>query len=249
MSNPISQVLILRAGQPLLVRTLLRFDAPFQKYPHFGVWSYLFDTPSGVVVFDTGPYYNSLLGIIRRSSGNTDLILTALKKYFPQKTVSQIWLSHYHFDHSENAPHLQKQVKKLFNNCPPIRLHQNDLEEKKYLLLFRKNLEKIYRQAGHPSWLIGSPLVEGEELGDSSFSVLLTPGHTTGTIALISHQYRTMVTGWPKINSPLLRTFQNLANEDPADFSLSFQKTPSDYQLYSYHPALPKTYPLHRLFP
>ena len=38
------------------------------------------------------------------------MIIKTLKEHFSNKTISEIYVSHYHFDHSENAPELQNKI-------------------------------------------------------------------------------------------------------------------------------------------
>jgi glyoxylase-like metal-dependent hydrolase (beta-lactamase superfamily II) len=239
-----SEILIKKGNQVILARVLCKFDIPKGKYPSWGVWSYLIGTKNGVYVFDVGPKYNTLLNSRRKLTHNQDLIHKALNKYFSHKNILQIIISHYHHDHSQIAPEIQRCEYEKTGNVPPIRLHQNDLKKKRKPRPYPQSLEKIFKKAGYKNWFLGSPLIDGEQLPESDFFVMHTPGHTSGAVSLISHKHKIMIGGW-WINSnihPLAKTLVKTIDEDKKSFKISTKKTKpfKKYTVYTHHPALPK---------
>jgi glyoxylase-like metal-dependent hydrolase (beta-lactamase superfamily II) len=238
------EILIQDNGKIILARVLLQFDLVTLKYPKTGVWCYLLDTPDGIIVYDPGPKYKGLLNFFRKTSGethNTEKIFSALNTFFPNKKVTQIICSHYHYDHSENAPELQSQAYTLFGYLPPIRLHKNDLQRKKFLSIFPTSLECIFKEAGFTTWILGEPVQDEEVLPGGIFKYLHTPGHTSGHIALRSDHYKVIITGWvTRIPNPIVRCCMDwFINEDPNVFPDTRKKEIQEgFTYYFHHPEV-----------
>jgi len=246
-SKLISEVIVKENNVPKVVRVLLKFNIPIRRYPNFGVWCYLFDTGKDVVIFDSGPKYQSGMPILlfrrfTKKSDNSDRILSTLKKYFPDKTIREILLSHYHFDHSELAPELQNRVYDMFGNTPPIRLHSSDMDDNKRLMkIYRDSINKIYKKVGYESWVFGQPIKDNEVVKGTDFFVTHLPGHTCGTVGLISHKYKTVICGWwvNHVDNPLVRIATKAVNENKKMLEESIKKIQFDsYTYYFYHPVI-----------
>ncbi len=199
-----------------LIRVLLQYDMWKWKYPKSGVWSYLINTPKGITVFDTGPYYNTLFGNKGKLTDNSAKILVAIDKYFNAKPIHQIILSHYHHDHSQNAPNLQISNKNKYGVIAPIRIHENDHLNKKLLGVFNTSLNNIFKNAGYTEAALGTPLIDGEKLEGTDFEIIHLPGHTHGSVGLINHKDKIVICGWWDSKSPNIITqiAMKLINED-----------------------------------
>lgn len=244
MPNSISEVVLKKNQQPLVVRVLLQFNLPLCPYPHFGVYSYLFKTKAGITILDTGPYWQRCMGlrpVFMRQTKNPERILQTLEKYFPKTKVNQIILSHYHFDHSETAPALQKELKKRFGFQPPIRVHHCELEPKKYLKFFKFNLEKVFKKAKFRNWTIGKPIKHNELLPGTDFKIQHTPGHTTGCISIVSKSKKVVFGPWwleDDINK-ILNFLLRVVDEDRPEMSISKEKLRRPgYKYLFYHPRV-----------
>lgn len=245
MEKTTFQILLEEDGEIKLVRALLKCNAPFKKYPDFGVWSYFLNSRSDVTVFEAGPKYLSLNPFLRRFSqktNNANIVIECLEKYFPQKTIRQILLSHYHFDHSEAAPELQQKIYEKFGNVPPIRIHRNDAGAEKLFKVFNSGLKSVFRKAGYRKWLMGKCVEDNEKIEGTDFIVKHIPGHTDGTIALVNEKQKIAICGWwiRKIKDPIVRTVQEyLVDEDSESFPEILKKLKGKgYTFYFYHPKL-----------
>ncbi len=238
------EILIKENKKIVLARLLLKHDALLIKYPKFGVWCYFLNTKNRVVLIEPGPKYNSLSPFLRRylkKTHNADLILKTLKKHFPNKTISQIYVSHYHFDHSENAPELQNKVQKQFGNLPLIKIHKYDVEKKKMLKVFNTSLNDRYRSAGYKKWKFGTFVKNNEKILGTEFVVKHIPGHTTGSIGFISKKHRVTISGtWlDKEKDPLKWYFCNIIDEDNENVEKSVKKVSlTEYKHYFFHPDI-----------
>lgn len=238
----VSEILIKDRGEIKLARVLLRFDTAVGKYPKFGAWSYLIKSKDQVVIFDAGPKYNRILPPFKLPTHNTDLVLSALDRYFPGRPVSQIVLSHYHFDHSQNAPDLQKALTEKFSLTPPIRLHFNDLGPKRLARIIPNGLEKVFKRAGYSSWHLGQPVKDQETIAGTDFTFYHSPGHTSGTLALVSHRYQLVIGSWILKNTNIpkrYRVVSRVIDEDrhhihPTQQKLIFK----GYTYYFLHPKI-----------
>lgn len=140
---------------------------------------------------------------------NTRYILDAINKYFPNQPVKEILISHWHWDHTENAPDLQAKLMlrpAQRGLIPLIRVAERDRDypdddngdgipggERDSI----SGTEEVFRQACYTSgtWVVGSNLEDGEVLDGSSFRVVFTPGHTYGSVILISDQEQMTIIG------------------------------------------------------
>ncbi len=237
-TNP--QVLLVEEGKILLARVLLHFDLPFKKYPEFGVFSYLIPWRKGVHVFDAGPAIDPLeyfLGIRIARPDNSSPIIDAVRDLFPKKPITDIILSHYHFDHSQNAPHLQKKAHDVFGILPPIRLHHNDIEDKRFMFA-PSSLRLVLEKAGNRSWKLGKPLEEGR-LEGTGFDIIHTPGHTSGTVSLIDRKRKIAIVGyWARSQPFFLDMANSMIHEDKKNLKDSRTLFTDDLTFYYHHPKI-----------
>ena len=242
----ISEIILEDKGEIKVARVLLKYNLPVSKYPEFGTWCYLINAKKKIVVFDTGPKFKAFRPMFRKFSknlNNDDLIMQTLEKYFPGKTVREIIFSHFHYDHSELAPELQIRIKKKFGNIPPIRLHKMDSGSKKILNVYEHGIEKVYKEAGYKEWKLGSFVKEGETIKDTDFKIIHLPGHTKGTVGLISQKYKIVICGWwiDKIEKKVVAFSMKLINEDNKILKKSMKKGSFEgYNYYYYHPKVQK---------
>ncbi len=103
---------------------------------------------------------------------NADVILKTLNDYFPGEKVSFIGLSHWRWDHSENAPFLQKELNSL------IRIHQADRYDPNGDAGQIGWVEKVFKETCFEpnDWQFGEDLTDGEEFEGANFKVIHTPG-------------------------------------------------------------------------
>ncbi len=227
-----------------VARVLLRFDlfGGWRKYPNFGVWCYFLSSGNEVAVVDPGPYYMSLTGrVVGKKTGNTALILQVLEKHFAGKEVKEILITHYHHDHSQNAPDLQRELFEKQGWKPPIRIHADDLGEKRFLKVQKLSLEKMFDDTGINDWLLGEPLEEGEMIGDTGFEVVHAPGHTRGNVALLNRDLKLVIGGWwltGAIKQPVRLIQTLIIDECPWMYPSSKAKFNNNYEVYFHHPVL-----------
>lgn len=242
----VSEIILEKKEKTEIARVLLKWNTPIKKYPEFGTWCYLINAGESVVVFDTGPKYRAFRPIFRRFSrklNNAEIIMNALDKYFPNKTVREIIFSHFHYDHSEAGPDLQEKIKEKFGNIPPIRLHKKDYDTKKVMKFYNHSLDKIYKNAGYKTWKIGTFLKDGEKIKGTNFSVVHLPGHTEGTIGLINKIDKVFICGWwvKKIDRNIVNLAVNIINENNKKLKETIKKISLEgYNFYYYHPEIKK---------
>lgn len=243
----VSEVVMSQKKRVDVVRILLKMNTIVYQYPRYGIWCYLFRSTKGIVIFDPGPRYLSVFGgrgFWARESGNTERIIDGLNTYFPGALVSYIAASHYHFDHVENAPHVQSVLKKKFGTIAPIRLHANDYLPKRFLHIFPCSLSRVFAAAGYRFWQLGKPIQDGEIIPGTTFRFILCPGHTSGNLAIISDTKKLFIGGYWAVNdrpiAGIIRQVTQLADECPDKFASTrtiMQKT-ATYHVYTYHPVL-----------
>lgn len=232
------EILLKNDNKIKLARVLLRYDILKWKFPKNGVWSYLIDTNDGIVVFDTGPFYNTLFGNKGKLTKNAEIIFDAIKNNFENKPIKEIWLSHYHHDHSQNAGRVQQINKEMHGITAPIRIHEKDLTSKKLLKIFDTSLAKILGRTGFENAVIGNPLKEGEKISDTDFEVLYSPGHTHGSVSLVNHTEKILITGWWVGEKPNFVTnwAMRLINEDVENIEDTKKKLSFDgYKVFYLH--------------
>ncbi|MBU0757460.1 MAG: MBL fold metallo-hydrolase [Nanoarchaeota archaeon] len=243
MRKPIVEILLKNKNKIILVRILSRFDAVIKKYPQFGIWTYLLNSTDGIYVFDPGPRFYGLTTAARKNqkkTGNADIIMMVADDLFPDKSIKEIWISHYHYDHSEAGPELQEFVKDKSEKTPPIRAHANDYGKKKLMKIFNDSLEITFKKAGYKEWKIGVPIKDNEPVGDTGFKCVHAPGHTSGNIALVNDDEKIAITGWwvledyGKVAEFLQTCF---IDEDKKHLKSTIKKfRGKDYKFYFYHP-------------
>lgn len=116
-------------------------------------------------------------------------IVAAVKKYFPGEKIREIIIPHWHVDHSQDGPRLQKMAEKELGFRPPLRVHAKD----KYYPDADGSpggSESVFEGSCYSSgsWTWGPDLVDGEFLTGTSYRVLHISGHTFGTVDLVSDQ-------------------------------------------------------------
>ncbi len=224
----------------VLARILLQSDMGWLRYPKFGVYCYLLVTDEGIHILDPGPKYSL---IRKRDTDNLALLTKTLQKKFPNKPILSILLTHWHYDHSENAPDLQLWAEKTYGICPPIRIHTQDQGPQKFLHLFSRSLQSVFRKASpNITPHMGEPLIDGEEIAGTSFIIRHAPGHTKGFCVLISEKFKSCIIGWmfqaPK--NPLIRWFtEDWIDEDVHSRNGTlekFTKYKKVYTQYFLHP-------------
>jgi glyoxylase-like metal-dependent hydrolase (beta-lactamase superfamily II) len=237
-SSTVSEILIKRNTHIVLARVLTQFDLPGNRYPDAGVWSYLIHTSRGIVVFDAGPYYRSALGLRGKKTHNTDRIMAAIGHYFPNIPITEILISHYHFDHLQNAPDLQEEAFKRFGIRPPIRLHEYDMGKKRMLSIFPTHVRKIAAKTGYIDAHFGKPVKDSEYIPNTDFVISHTPGHTSGMISLVNHCEKIVIAGWSvgKYPNTLARVVTSIIDEDRKHLPETIKKlTFPGYRYYYLH--------------
>jgi glyoxylase-like metal-dependent hydrolase (beta-lactamase superfamily II) len=239
-----------KKGQTQLARVLLDFKIPLIDRK-FGTWSYMVNAGDGVVILDTGMKYKTPSLLLHgkrkhhmfRKTRNAEKIMYALGKVFPKKPVKEILLTHFHQDHSEEAPALQKMIEEKFGSLPEIRSHKNELKKRKMVFFKDFNLEKIFEEAGYDSWKLGKPLKDGEEIVGTNFKVVHLPGHTDGNIGFVNDKDKIAVVGSWYSESESESKFMQMAfhtineNVDKLYKSMEkFSEITQGFTLYFTHP-------------
>jgi glyoxylase-like metal-dependent hydrolase (beta-lactamase superfamily II) len=190
------------AGAPLLARVALSHDLPeFAENAMRlgGTWSYLIRDGDGVMVFDVGPRYPLAWWLIPwpswkvltpRLDGNAH-ILEALETVYPGRAITAIVLSHWHADHTEDAPELQRLAFARWGTRPPLRISAGD-RAVRWRGPMPVGADAVFLGAGfrRADWQWGLDLREGERLGRTGYRVYGMPGHTRGNVALINAERR-----------------------------------------------------------
>lgn len=113
----------------------------------------------------------------------TDLILQKLEEY-DVKTLEFIILTHYHYDHSQNAPKIRELTK------AKIMMHEADFQ----ILQTRLGVEwyKNFTNFKPDVLLKGNETIN---LGDCILDVIHTPGHSSGSICLYESKSKSLFSG------------------------------------------------------
>lgn len=210
-----------------------------------GTWSYLIAEPRGVVVFDVGPRYPlawSLLPfapvkrLAERLNGNRH-ILRAVRRTFPGRPITTIAMSHWHADHTEDAPALQRLAKAAWGVRPDLRIMARD-RGFRWRGIVAAGAEAVFQGAGYRpgSWHWGPDLEDGAEVGETGFRVLWLPGHTLGTIALVSDELRMSLGRMPRRELPRYPFWTEDLERYRATL-VKFHQATFGYQHYSTHPG------------
>jgi glyoxylase-like metal-dependent hydrolase (beta-lactamase superfamily II) len=235
-------------GRPLLARVALVHALPEfaeNRMALGGTWSYLIRDGDGVLVLDVGPRYPLAWSLVPWASwkvltpkldGNAH-ILKAVETVYPGCPITTIVLTHWHADHTEDAPALQRLAFERWGVRPPLRMTAADRPHR-WRGLFPIGAEAIFSAAGfHRSeWIWGLDLREGERLGKTGFRVLGMPGHTAGNIALIDPDRRISLGPTPRIEPPR----ESWWAEDMETYratALRFYHATFGYRHYSTHPG------------
>lgn len=189
-----------------------------------------------IIAFELGPLSNNTYLVADPEShaaividpafGSSTVVKICLEKQF---TVEGIWITHAHFDHIGGVETIRKQFPRA-----QIALHP---------------LDQILWQEGGGSQLFGfhmKPLPNPEImlthkqillLGNTSFEVLHTPGHSQGHVCFVLHSQKVAFTGDLIFYRGVGRT--DLPGGDPKQLYQSIREhiysLPADYRLLSGH--------------
>lgn len=116
-------------------------------------------------------------------------VIEKIKKIIDIKEIKQIILTHEHYDHCGG-------VKKLYDK----------IEKKPKVLAHFKTSEKIEKGISIFAQMLGGKMpkinidikIKNEDyinIGDESFKILLTPGHSPGSICLYNENEKSLVSG------------------------------------------------------
>jgi glyoxylase-like metal-dependent hydrolase (beta-lactamase superfamily II) len=236
------------AGQPLLARVALTHDLPeFAENAMRlgGTWSYLIRDGDGVMVFDVGPRYPLAWWLVPWPSwkvltpklGGNAHIINAIEAVYPGRRITAIVLSHWHADHTEDAPDLQRLAFDRWGTRPPLRINVAD-RAVRWRGPMPVGADAVFLGAGfHRSeWQWGLDLREGERLGRTGYRVRGMPGHTRGNVALINAERRIALgpTRWAEPPR------ENWWAEDLARYretTVKFYEVTEGFRTYPTHPG------------
>jgi glyoxylase-like metal-dependent hydrolase (beta-lactamase superfamily II) len=236
------------AGAPLLARVALTHELPeFAENAMRlgGTWSYLIRDGDGVMVFDVGPRYPLAWWLIPWPSwkvltpklGGNAHILKAIEAVYPGRPITAIVLSHWHADHTEDAPDLQRLAFERWGTRPPLRITAAD-RAVRWRGMMPIGADAVFLGAGfhRADWQWGLDLREGERLGRTGYRVLGMPGHTRGNIALVNADRR-IALGPTRWAEPPRETWWA---EDYASFraaTVKFYAATEGFRTYPTHPG------------
>lgn len=146
-----------------------------------------------------------------------DSVIKKIENYIDLSTLSQIILTHEHFDHTGGV----KQLYDASGNQPSIIAHREAAPK------IERGESMFARLLGGsmPKMPVDHKLVGGETIfiGDENYTILSTPGHTPGCICLYSEQTKTLFSGDTIFaNGSFGRT--DLPGGDSADLQQSIQR-------------------------
>ena len=120
---------------------------------------------------------------------NKELVLSQIAKYIDLSSISQIILTHEHFDHTGGI----KQLFEASQRRATIIAHKNAAEK------IEKGESMFARLLGGtmPKMPVDLKLSGGEvlQIGNLDYRVLSTPGHTPGCICLYNKETKTLFSG------------------------------------------------------
>ena len=177
---------------------------------------------------------------------NMKYMMETVVKYFPNDKVSQIILTHWHWDHAENATFVKDELARRQGLRPVIRMHPAD---KLYPDVDGSTMgaEKVFTDAcaSKGSWVWGADVEDGEELDGSGLRVVYTPGHTFGFISFVSDVDRLAIAGPTLIGCREQKEKETEGTASPLDESPKDDKPScgklwgmvgSDYRMLNFHP-------------
>jgi glyoxylase-like metal-dependent hydrolase (beta-lactamase superfamily II) len=187
---------------PSLYKLRIPLPMPSLRYLN----SYLIKAKDQCLLIDTGMYSDAAFSELRRQLAEI--------KIQPQK-LTEILVTHFHIDHVGLIPRLRKlSGAKLLVSAEESQATR--------MMASGNNLERLvrfYEDAGIPAEVLGQmlgaspsnlysevyeelcdpsrPLRDGDEIsiGEYSFRVLWTPGHSPGHICLYEHERRLLIAG------------------------------------------------------
>lgn len=236
------------AGAPLLARVALRHELPeFAENAMRlgGTWSYLIRDGDGVMVFDVGPRYPLAWWLIPWPSwkvltpklGGNAHILDAIEAVYPGRRITAIVLSHWHADHTEDAPDLQRLAFARWGSRPPLRIGAAD-RAVRWRGVMPVGADAVFGGAGfHRSeWQWGLDLREGERLGRTGYRVRGMPGHTRGNVALFNAERR-IALGPTRWAEPPRESWWAEDLADLRESTLKFYEATEGFRTYPTHPG------------
>ena len=120
---------------------------------------------------------------------NKELVLSQIANYLELSSISQIILTHEHFDHSGGV----KQIFEASKNRATIIAHKSAAQK------IEKGESMFARLLGGtmPKITVDEKLSGGEilQIGDIDYTVISTPGHTPGCICLYNKETETLFSG------------------------------------------------------
>ncbi|MCX6147005.1 MAG: MBL fold metallo-hydrolase [Candidatus Kapabacteria bacterium] len=137
---------------------------------------------NGFLIYDE----NTLDGVIIDAPiGSFDFFIGEIEK--KHINLNAIWLSHSHWDHTGDANKIHKFTKK------PIYIHPLDeyrmIDPNKYLgFQLPFEIEPCFADAFFEENQI-------LKVGNLEFELMLTPGHTEGSICFVNHLHKTVIVG------------------------------------------------------
>lgn len=116
-------------------------------------------------------------------------VLNQIEKYIDISSLSQIILTHEHFDHTGGV----KQLYDVSDNKPTIIAHQEAATK------IERGESMFARMLGGtmPKMLVDQKVSGGESvlIGDKEYEIISTPGHTPGCICLYNTHTKTLFSG------------------------------------------------------
>lgn len=116
-------------------------------------------------------------------------ILDTIQKFIPVTKIQQILLTHEHYDHVGGVNDIVKET----NSRAKIYAHREIVGK----LKDGKSTFAAMLGGTMPKIDVDGPLVENQEvtIGDASFQVLFTPGHSIGSVCFYSAKHEVLFSG------------------------------------------------------
>lgn len=172
------------------VPEIYRVRLPFSNLKKGSSNCYIVKSGSESLIVDTGAY----------SPEARDLFVGATDELGVDVKASKVFLTHMHFDHAEMAPHLLPAGTRVYASAIGVKARTPEETERSQELFFRRMLAngateddaRAYRACNAETAFIDQNLFdvryvkEGDALsvGDASFRVIATPGHTADHLCL-----------------------------------------------------------------
>jgi hydroxyacylglutathione hydrolase len=116
-------------------------------------------------------------------------VLQKIQLYIQPPAIRQILLTHEHFDHVGGVPDLQKATNG----------NANIIAQKTVVQKLKEGKSTFAEMLGGtmPSIMVDVPVSDGDYItvGDDSFEILATPGHSIGSLCLYGEKSRSLFSG------------------------------------------------------